>query len=211
MTASAAIYVGLDILLPFLPGGMPARSQIRSVLVAGGSSNVGAAAVQILRLVLPTALILTTSSVAHHAHLHSLGATTTFDRYSPDLVADIRSATPNGQGVDAIIDAVGAIAARSSLIEVLDATGPKKVAEVFAGKTAECPPGVDKHLIFGRSMLEAPGGKNIFTALARLLSAGKYRTPTAVREVGNGFETIAAGLEELENKVSGMKLVVSIS
>lgn len=48
------------------------------------------------------------------------------------------------------------------------------------------------------------------TALAGLLSEGRYKLPNRVQNVGSRFEAIAKGLEVLKGGVSGTKLVVTV-
>lgn len=112
LTAATAIVLGLHVLLP--PIDATNSHSPQSVLVLGGSSAVGAAAIQLLRLVLSTAAIFTTSSPKHHSHLISLGATRCFAR---EDVSDVKAMTPSGEGVDAILDAVGAAASDPSVYD----------------------------------------------------------------------------------------------
>ncbi|PGH23597.1 hypothetical protein AJ80_02378 [Polytolypa hystricis UAMH7299] len=210
LTAAASIYYALKIPLPFLPEGETSGPQPSTILVLGGSSGVGASAIQILRLALPTSVILTTSSPQHHEHLRSLGASEAFDRTSPNLVEDIKSHTPGGKGVEMIIDAVASAAKQTSIFEVLAEGGPKEYAEVFTGVKIEVPDGVKRNVAFGRNMFQMPGGKHAITALAELVRQGKYRVPLQIQNAGNGFEAIARGLEDLRKGVSGTKLVVTV-
>ena len=209
-TAGAAIYSALKISLPFLPEGTTDGPRPKAVIVLGGSSAVGSAAIQILRLALPTAVILATSSPQHHAHLTSLGATKAFDQKSPSLVADIISATPEAKGVDMIIDAVGSGAAQTDIYNVLRADGPKAVGEVMTGPPAQIPEDVNRTVVLGRQFFEMPGGKHVMKALAALLIEGRYKLPVKVNNIGTGFEAIAKGLETLKAGVSGTKLVVTV-
>lgn len=190
---------------------MATGPQPKSILVLGGSSGVGASAIQILRLALPSATILTTSSPQHHARLTSLGTTKAFDQKSPALVADVKSATPEGEGVEVIIDAVGSGATQPEVFDTLRAAGPKEYAEVYTGAQFQCPEGVKRHVVLGRKVFETPGGGNAMSALADLISQGKYKIPfQEVKRVGSGLEAIGPGLEELKRGVSGTKLVVMV-
>ena len=209
-TATAAIYASLQIPLPFLPGSSNTGPQPKSILVLGGSSAVGASAIQILRLVLPSATILTTSSPQHHAHLTSLGATQAFDQKSSTLVEDIKRATPGGKGVEAIIDAVSSGATQTAVFDTLSAEGSREYAEVVTGTPVQVPEDVKRHQVFGQSLFRAPGGSNAMSALSELGRQGNFKIPLQVKNVGRGFEAIAKGLEELKGGVSGTKLVVTI-
>lgn len=185
-------------------------SQPNSILVLGGSSGVGAAAIQLLRIALPSSTILTTSSPAHHSHLTSLGATKAFDRNSPNLVADIRSATDEGKGVDVIIDAVASAATMTNIFDTLRADGPREYSQVFTGQQISVPDDVKRTVVFGRKIFDLPGGKSSMAALADLVSQQKYKLPIQVQNAGRGFESIEPGLELLKKGVSGTKLVVTV-
>ena len=209
LTAACSIYQGLSIPLPFLHGGLKDGFRPASILVLGGSSAVGAAALQLLRLALPDTVILTTSSEKHHKQAVSLGATKAFDYKSSNLEDQLRAASPDGKGVEAIIDATGGVAVQPSLLDLL--IGPKEFAEVFTGaKIDKMPEGIKHHQIFGSTVFGTPGGQNIMSALASLLEEGSYALPISTKIVGTGFEAIGRGLEELKGGVSGTKLVVKL-
>ena len=175
----------------------------------GGSSGVGAAAIQLLRLVLPQALILATGSSQHHPSIKSLGADEVFDYRSKSPTKEIKQASPNGQGVEVIIDAVNSVALDLSLFEVL--TGPKHFAEVATGQNVkEVPEGIQHHLVLGAAVYGAPGAKNLIPVLTKLVEEGKYKVPTAVTVVGKGFDAIDEGLQILQKGVSRTKLVVTV-
>lgn len=108
-----------------------------------------------------------------------------------------------------IVDAVNSVALDPNLFQVL--TGPKHFAEIATGQNVkDVPTDVKHHMVFGAKVFGAPGGSNIFSALGTLMKEGKYKLPTSVTVVGQGFDAIGKGLEILEKGVSGTKLVVSI-
>ena len=189
LTAAAAISLGLGISIPFLDGGDVDGFMPKSILVLGGSSAVGAATIQILRLISSEFVILATSSVKHHKRLLSLGADGAFDYKSDSVNDQIRAATPEGNGVEAIIDAVNSVAEKYSLLELL--TGPKKFAEVVTGRNVEnTPSGVDHKIVHGPPVLGIPGGQNLFAALGKMLAEQKYKLPVNFKTVGHGLESI---------------------
>jgi threonine dehydrogenase-like Zn-dependent dehydrogenase len=157
-------------------------------------------------------MILATSSSRHHSYLTEvLGAQGAFDRDSPSLVRDVRSASPTSQGVDAIIDTVGAGATQRHIFETFDASGPKRYAQVWTGdEEIEVPGGVDSVMFRARDASQLQGGRNIMLALETLLEEGKYKLPLPVHKVGHGFDALQAGLELMRKGVSGEKLVVAI-
>jgi NADPH:quinone reductase-like Zn-dependent oxidoreductase len=186
------------------------NSSLRSILVLGGSSGVGAAAIQLLRLALPSATILTTSSDKHHAHLVSLGATKCFERSAQENTSAIKAATPGGSGVDAILDAVTAAASQPTVFTALSPAGAKIYSQVVTGQDVDVPRGIKSTAVFGRQIFAAKGEMTAMPGLATLVQNGKYRLPLKIEIVGKGFETIERGLDKLMKGVSGTKYVVSL-
>lgn len=185
-------------------------SSLRSILVLGGSSGVGAAAIQLLRLALPSATILTTSAEKHHAHLVSLGATKCFERAAQEHTSAIKAATPDGSGVDAILDAVTAAASQPTIFTALSPAGAKIYSQVVTGQNVEVPEGINSAAVFGRQIFGAKGGMTAMPGLATLVQSGKYKLPIKVEIIGKGFESIERGVDELMKGVSGTKYVVGL-
>ncbi|KAJ5108182.1 hypothetical protein N7456_004857 [Penicillium angulare] len=208
-TAAAAVTVGLHISLPHLDSSGSNKHAVKSILVLGGSSGVGAAAIQYLRLALPEATILTTSSAKHHGHLLSLGATQAFERTADIL--DIKAATPDAAGVDAILDPVAAAGQQKDIFDILKQSGPRLYSSVMTGQNVEVPEGINGAVVFGRQIFGAKGGLGVIPGLGQLIESGKFKLPTQVETVGKGFEVIQPALERLMKEgVSGNKFVVSI-
>lgn len=180
------------------------------MLVLGGSSAIGAAAIQLLRLANPSATILTTSSAKHHDHLSSLGATKCFERSAQENPSIIKAATPDGVGVDGILDAVTAAAGQPAVFSALNPAGPRIYSQVVTGQNPQVPEGVNATQVFGRKILGAKGGMTAMPALAGLIANGKYKLPVAVETVGKGLDSIESGLNKLMKGVSGSKFVVSV-
>ena len=201
---------GLSVSLPSLKDGPTEdRLQPRSVLVLGGSSALGASAIQLLRLALPDSIILTTVSTKHQKLVTELGVQHALNRTSPSLVSDVKAVTPDKKGVDAIFDAVGAGASDRHIFEVFQEDGPKRYAQVWTGDDEiKVPKGVDSVLFRSRDFMQIDGGKNIFLALEKLLAEGKYKAPLPIRRVDGGFEALEEGLDLMRKGVSGEKLVV---
>ncbi|KAJ5117916.1 hypothetical protein N7448_004432 [Penicillium atrosanguineum] len=209
VTAAAAIAVGLHLPLPHLDPTGQSEHRLESILVLGGSSGVGAAAIQYLRLALPNARILTTSSAQHHKRLLSLGATRTFERTAD--ISDIKAATPGGSGVDAILDSVAAASQQAAIFDALSHTGPKLYSQVMTGQNITPPKGVKGVVLFGRQIFGTKGGLAVITGLSQLIESGKFQLPTKVEVVGKGFDAIGPGLDRLmKGYISGNKFVVSI-
>ncbi|KAG8408387.1 putative secondary metabolism biosynthetic enzyme [Metarhizium acridum] len=222
LTAAAAVTKALGTPLPYLREDLgPGREHvsngngvtippIRSVLVVGGSSGVGASAVQLLRQALPLATILTTNSPKHNDHIVKLGATTCIDRHDPNMVTTAKSASPAGGGVDAIIDAVGGAADNARLFDALRPDGPRVYSQVFTGDKIAIPDGVSSVAVFGRMMFQLPGGMLTMSKLVELVDNGKFKLPLQISIGGKGLEAIGTSLEKLKAGVSRTKLVVSL-
>lgn len=198
--------------MPFLKEGPVTGLEPSSVLILGGSSALGAAAIQLLRLAVPECIILATSSPKHHNHLtNSLGVNKVFDRNSANLSSDVKSASPGSRGVDAIIDAVGAGSTQCHIFETFNPDGPKRYAQVWTGdEEIKAPSDVQSVMFRIPDIFKLQGGKNVMLALQDLLENGKYKLPLPVHKVGDGFNALETGLKLMRKGVSGEKLVVSI-
>lgn len=213
MTAAAAIALGLKISLPFShQNALTSQQSLRSVLVIGGGSGVGASAIQLLRIASPSLQIVTTASSSHHSKLVSLGATACVDRENPDIVEAVRAASVGGPGVDAILDTVGGASDDNQpcLFDVLRADGPRLYSAVFTGSQTSIPAGVEAATSSGRQTFEVLGGRSAMSALAKLARHGEFKPPLNIEIVGKGLESIGDGLEKLKMGVSRTKLVVTM-
>jgi NADPH:quinone reductase-like Zn-dependent oxidoreductase len=208
-TAVCALVGDLKIPLPFLPNTSTTGNVPKSVLILGGSSACGTAAIQLLRLAYPSLPILATSSPKHHEHVAALGATQLFDYHSPSHVSDIKVASPEARGVDMILDCVGAGAVQTNICDVLDPAGPKTYAAVIVGTPVPVPEGVTKFDSHGWAISELEGGETVIPALTKLVEEGKYKLPLPVRVVGHGLDQVSAVTDQTKT-VSGEKLVVTI-
>lgn len=212
LTGMMALGIGLKTPLPFLESGPTSGLEPSSVLILGGSSAVGAATIQLLRLAVPQCQIIATSSPKHHDHIKNyLGADMVINRNSDSLPSDAKRATPNEHGVDAIVDVVGAGRMQRDIFEALKPDGPKIYAQVWTGDDEiDAPEGVHSIMFRGRDRPQLPGNQNLVSSLAKLLQAGKYKLPLPVHHVGRGVGALEQGLDLMRKGVSGEKLVISI-
>ncbi|KAI0017592.1 GroES-like protein [Xylariomycetidae sp. FL0641] len=208
-TAAAAVLNGLQIGIPGLSSPetttTTTTSPPKSILVLGGSSGVGASAIQLLRLALPEATIVATASPAHHAHLRALGASACLAREAQGDTAALKSATTNDDdGYDAILDAVGAGGAAAHA--ALRSRGGR-YALVVTAPGAALPAGVDGALVGAEMMLAVPGA---MAWLGRAVEEGRFALPLRVEVVGEGWLAVEKGLQRFPAQVSGVKLVVKV-
>ncbi|KAF2754214.1 putative quinone oxidoreductase [Pseudovirgaria hyperparasitica] len=208
-TAVSAIYNSLSIPLPFLTSLPPNGELPSSVLVLGGSSATGASAIQLLRKACPDLPIVVTSSSKHSARLKGLGATSVVDYKSPAVITDIRRESPNGAGVDMILDCVSAGASQTDICNVFYDAGPKRYVAVVTGVPVPVPEDVTLLEANAWTMMGVEGGNEIIASLTKLVEGGIYRTPLPVRNVGHGLETLPDVLDEVV-KASGEKLLLSL-
>lgn len=210
-TGVIALGIGLKTSLRFIQDGPTTNFKPSSVLILGGSSAVGTAVIQLLRLALPDCTILATSSPKNHAHITTLGINKAIDRNSSTLITDVKSATPGSHGVEAIIDAVGAGSTERHIFGTFDPNGPKRYAQVWTGaEEIDAPSGVDSILFRNGDLSRLQGGGNIMGSLQRLLEENIYKLPLPVRRVGDGIDGLERGLVAMRRGVSGEKLVVGL-
>jgi len=171
LTGVVSLGIGLKTPLPFLKDGPTTGFKPSSVLILGGSSALGAATIQLLRLAVPDCTILVTSSPKNHRHItKTLGANRAFDRNSASLAMDVKAASPGSRGVDAIIDTVGAGSTQGNIFGAFDSNGPKRYAHVWTGdEEIDVPSGVDSVMFRSRDLSQLEGGDNITLALQTLL------------------------------------------
>ncbi|KIW07386.1 uncharacterized protein PV09_02229 [Verruconis gallopava] len=199
---------GLAIL--FLQEG-PTRGLIPApFFILRGSSELGASAIQLLQLAVPNCELFATTSQQHHKMItKQLGVDVVFDRSSPSLINDIKAATRSSEGVDAILEAVGAGSVEKHIFDAFAPKGPKRYAQVWTGgDEIRGPAGVDPVLFQSRDSLEIPGGKIFFVALQVLLAEGRYKPPLPLHKVGEELDSLKSGLDLMRKGVSGEKLVV---
>ncbi|CRG83623.1 hypothetical protein PISL3812_00977 [Talaromyces islandicus] len=209
-TAICAIHsLGLDLPIPGPLGKSGSSYTPTSILILGGSSSIGANAIQLLRLVYPSVPIFATSSPKNQAQVLSLGATQVFDYHKPGLVSSVKAASPKAAGVDMIIDCLGAGASQTDICDSFDPAGSKKYAAILCGITVPVPEDVTHIEIDGMVLLELDGGEHVIPALTDLLERGKYQVPLPVRIVGQYLSAIPDVMDQVKT-VSGTKLVVQL-
>lgn len=204
-----AIVHGLKIPLRFLDGLSTEGRAPSSILILGGSSATGAAAIQLLRIAHPTLPIIATASKKHHALLADLGATQIIDYRSSTIVTDIRAASPQAAGIDVIFDCVSAGASQTDITDTCDPRGSKKYASLLTGVPVPVPHGFRKLDVGSHSMCDMQGSERLVPQLTTLVESGVYRVPLPVRVVGHGLESLPDVLSEVK-AVSGEKAIVTM-
>ncbi|KAI9849290.1 MAG: hypothetical protein M1837_004749 [Sclerophora amabilis] len=186
----------------------------KGILIWGGASSIGSAAVQLARSM--GFRIYVTASEKHHAYLKGLGATKVFDYRSGDPVGSIvKAAKEDGVTVQVGFDAVGQM---KSCLEILK----EAKAEGTTAKLASAIPlSEDSPKLEGVEVkfVAVPEDENemtehfrfVFTVwLKEKLENGEYVPSPKIQVVEGGLQSAQKGLDELKSGVSGVKLVLEV-
>lgn len=199
----------MNVPLPQIKGTTKDGKVPRSILILGGGSNVGAGAIQLLRVAYPELQIYATSSAKHFERLTAYGASKLFDYHSDTITADIVAASPDGRGVDMVIDCVGAAAGMQNVADLFDSAGERHFAAVINGSPIPELKGVTVTPVNGYELVHMQGSEQVIPGLTELVESGAYKVPFPVKTVGHGLQAIAKAMDMTE-AVSGEKLVVRL-
>lgn len=209
-TASAGLYAPEQLALPF-PSLSPQPSN-KIVLIWGGSSSVGATAIQLATASGVT--VISTASSHNISFVKSLGAAHVFEHSSSSVVDDILS-TIEGSGKEfaGVFDAISvkeSYAALSALYGKLK-TGVRKIATTLP--PSDLPEDVAAAWVFAVTVLtqhkqvgEAVWGKYVPEALEK----GVLKALPEPVVIGKGLESVQKGLDANKKGVSAKKVVVEL-
>jgi len=108
-----------------------------SVLVSGASGGMGTACLQLVKLAGAHPIIALTGSPAKADMLMSNGADVVLDYRDADVVKNIRSHTPEGMGVDVVLDNVGGTEDMKLVMEATRTGGRLSLVSFLAGRKIE--------------------------------------------------------------------------
>ncbi|KAK4235061.1 chaperonin 10-like protein [Achaetomium macrosporum] len=219
-TAVIALFHDLGLPLPTGPS-TSKQNEKKGILVWGGATAVGSAAIQLARLAGLT--VYATASPTHHARVRALGAAEAVDYRSagPTSAADeiLAAAGKTGVEIGYVLVAAGdkeVFAAVKQVLESSPRAGDggkiKKVASLLPWPEEEVakPEGAEVSWVRGMEMWR---GRRDLSAwlnhqnLKGWLEKGEVE-PHKVRVVQGGIGGLQAALDELKKGVSGEKLVV---
>ncbi|KZO97040.1 GroES-like protein [Calocera viscosa TUFC12733] len=196
---------GLQIPLPLDGEKVTPKVQGETLLVWGGSSGVGALAVQIG--VISGFKVIATASPKNFEYVKSLGAETVLDYHDADIADQIKGLAPN---LRYAFDAIGEKESTSGVLSSLNHIG-SEVATVLPSH-GEATSGTNPvtHHIFAGSMY-FPEQDTLRLGLAAfwqiLVNEGKI-IPHPTKLMPNGLNSIDEGFDFMrQGKVSGVKLV----
>lgn len=231
-----AFYTIFDVLQLPVPSSFPASSPpplaSKAILIYGAGSTTGQYAVQLLHIA-GYKNIIATASPKNHDYLRSLGATSTFDYRSPDLVKDIAAAAGGDGKITLAFDCVAMLGDSLATIgKVISPQGsvafllPVKIGTTLAidnssGMLMDLPK--DKNPLpegttvipvnaFNYQANEFLRSNLMPKILPSLLESGILK-PNRIRLIDQGTfkERVAKGLDLLRNnKLSAEKVVVKV-
>ncbi|KAL8894326.1 MAG: hypothetical protein Q9192_004414 [Flavoplaca navasiana] len=184
-----------------------------SVLVWGGASSIGSAAIQTAKMVGMT--VYTTAIPKHHEYLKSLGAKETFDYHNDAAVEQmVKAAKGDDIASEFAFDAAGQVRACLVVLKELKTGGtPKLATAVPMSDQTSTEDGVE--VKFVAAPKEEKPKMELFEFvmnkwLKENLESGEHKPSPAIKAVDGDFESLNKGLGELKGGMSGTKLVVEI-
>ena len=197
--------------LPYATAFKPADK--KGMLIWGGASCIGGAAVQIAKLMGFT--VYATASEKNHPYVKSLGASHVFDYRSEDVVTQIvKAAKADGITVSMAFDAAGQLKDIMDVLAQTKGQGTAKVASAIPlmGEQPKVE-GVEAKFVLPPEGEE--GRTNHFhfvfnVWLNEKLEKEEFVPNPKIQVIGNGLESIQVGLDTLKKGVSGTKLVVEM-
>jgi NADPH:quinone reductase-like Zn-dependent oxidoreductase len=185
----------------------------KGLLVWGGASSVGSAAIQSAKLLGFT--VYTTASEKHHEYLKSLGASRAFDYNSQDVVASIvKAATEDGLTFEYGYHAAGPQVKES--MEVLaglkgDAAVGRLASAVFAREGFPKLDGVEVKFVAAPKDRDEHVKFVFWVWLKEKLEKGEFVPSPKIKIYEGGLEGLNKGLDDLSaGKASGQKFVVEV-
>ncbi|BGP12119.1 hypothetical protein JCM10213_004684 [Rhodosporidiobolus nylandii] len=214
-TAATGLYQKSFLGLPLPKSDAPnPEGKGKSLLVCGGSSSVGSAAIQ---LALASGLrVVATASPANFDSVKSLGASAVVDYKSEkvvdELVAELKK---GGEEFAGVFDAIAENGTVEKSAEVASQLGGKKFVAATLPPPANLPGGVVAKFLFATDMVDkdnAALAKAIFhDFVPAALTTGALKALPEPLLVGKGLESIQKGVDVLRQGVSARKVVVSVA
>lgn len=201
--------------------GIPRELRFRAgekegMLVWGGASSVGSAAVQSARLL--GFAVYATASARHHEYVKGLGASRVWDYHGEGVVEEIvQAAKEEGVKLSRGFDAVGQNKYSMAVLkEFVPSGGVAKLASAVPLERIEDAPaveGVEAKFVKGPD--DEAGRDELFRFVFRewlkeKLGSGEFVPSPHVKVVEGGLEGANRGLDELKGGVSGTKLVLEV-
>ncbi len=185
----------------------------KTILILGGGSNCGKAAVQLARLVGFGKIVTVASKTPEkEAKLKQLGATVVVDRHSPSLQADVRAAVGNNlvYAVETVSEGekahtLGVSALSDDVKGTLTTITYGTVDESAIGEKKA---GYDTRLTYGSSHIYPDFGQKVWSALPKWVQSGAI-VPFPFRTIsGLDAAAVNAALDEYRSGGEVVKAIV---
>jgi NADPH:quinone reductase-like Zn-dependent oxidoreductase len=197
-------HLGLD-----LPSADKKKPSNKTLLVWGGSSSVGTAAIQLA--VAAGYKVIATSSKRNFDLCKSIGASEVFDHSSPSIVGDLTAVLKKGEFVGAY-DAISTRDTQLNVATIVAQFGGGTIAATLP-PPEEIPANVDSKMVMAAMILtkEEGLGKAIYNNfLESALADGVVKPAPPADVVGHGVESMQKAVDKLKAGVSGAKIVVTL-
>jgi NADPH:quinone reductase-like Zn-dependent oxidoreductase len=205
-TASLCLFKKETLALP-LPSSNPSQTG-KSVLVWGGSSSVGATAIQ---LAIGAGVKVVAVAGKHNLQkLKGLGATAAFDYKDPKVAHDIIAAL-EGTDFAGVCDTIGTPDAAAAWAPVYEKLGGRYGSVL--PKAKGIPEGMEGSTVFGPSVaLEDKYIGDVVWAkwVPEALEKGTLKAVPEPLVVGKGLDAVQKGYEEQKKGVSFRKVVIEL-
>lgn len=191
--------------LGLAPPSLTPKPSGEAILVWGGSSSVGAMAIQLA--VASGAAVVTVASQRNHDFVKKLGASAAVDYNSGNVVeAVVQAIKEVGGTFVGVYDAISEPASYKYTLPILEQLGGGPAALVLPAP-AEKPANVQFGQVFSLDPATHPVWEHYVTPA---LESGKLLAVPEPLVVGKGLEYVQKGLDESKKGVSARKLVVEL-
>ncbi|KAF5857875.1 hypothetical protein ETB97_005182 [Aspergillus alliaceus] len=210
-TAAMGLYPPGRLELP-LPSATTPRPINKIILVWGGSSSTGSAAIQLA--VASGATVIATASAKNHPFVKSLGVVAVLDYQAKNIVPDLIKVIQETEGVFVgALDAIGEEGTVLGCAEVVKGLGGGRVVTNLPMGVREVPEGVEVVGVVDAANLAdnrevASGVWGVF--VPKGLENGFLKPVPEPLVVGEGLEKVAEGVALSRKGVSAKKIVVRL-
>ncbi len=185
----------------------------KGMLVWGGASSIGSAAVQVAKLM--GFHVYVTASEKHHEYLKGLGASKVFDYKGEGVVESIvKAAKEDGVEIQTGFDAVGQLQSCLDILKEFKGDGVAKLASAIPlSEDSPKTEGVEVKFVAAPNDEEERTESFHFIFgvwLKEKLATGEFVPSPKIRVLEGGLEAANMGLDEWKKGVSGEKLVLEV-
>ncbi|KAI9155670.1 oxidoreductase [Paramyrothecium foliicola] len=180
----------------------------QTVLIWGGSSSVGASAVQLAKAA--GYEVITTASVRNHQAVKQLGADKVFD-YKHENVVDEVSNFLQGKQLAGVFDASGSDSGMSNSSKIAARAEGNRTVICVRRPPDDVPKEVTAKPILSLSILGTPVSKAIFEEyIPAALIQEAFKVVPEPQVIGRGLDYVQQGLDTLQDGVSFKKVVIEL-